>query len=130
MTNIRSSSKRQELKKGGFPEPILPINSGLHRSSDEESESENGSADSVSSLKSDAEKGNSIHATVEDNHADEKTEKSDDIQTIEVTRYKNKPAKKKEENVHATIDIEHDDGQSLNTLTVPEVAKALVWISF
>ncbi|VVB12621.1 unnamed protein product [Arabis nemorensis] len=124
-TNVRSSSKRQEIKKGASPEPILSINSGLHRSSDEESEPENGSADSVPSLKSDAEKGNSIHSTVEDNHANEKTETSDDIQRTEVTRYRNKPAKKKEENVHATIDIEHDDGQNLNTLTVPEVAKAL-----
>lgn len=82
------------------------------------------------SLRSDAEKGNSIHGTEDINHADENLEKKDDIQTIEVTRRKNKPAKKKEENVHATIDIGHDDGQHLNNLTMPEVAKALVWISF
>ncbi|KAL1200698.1 putative starch synthase 4, chloroplastic/amyloplastic [Cardamine amara subsp. amara] len=118
------SSKRQEIKKGS-PEPILSINSSLQRNSDEESEPENGSVESVPSIKSDAEKGNGIHATVDINHVDENTEKRDDIQTTEVTRRKYKPAKKKEENVHATIDIEHSDGQNFNNLTVPEVAKAL-----
>ncbi|XP_023635661.1 probable starch synthase 4, chloroplastic/amyloplastic [Capsella rubella] len=108
-------SKRQEIKKGS-PEPILSINSSLQRNSDEESEPENGSADSVPSLKSDVEKG-----TVDINHVDENTEKREDIQTIEVTRRKSRPAKKKEENVNATT----DDGQNLNSLTVPEVAKAL-----
>ncbi|KAG7542396.1 Glycosyl transferase family 1 [Arabidopsis thaliana x Arabidopsis arenosa] len=112
------SSKRQEIKKGS-PKPFLSINSGLQSNNDEESDLENGSADSVPSLKSDAEKD-----TIDMNHADENIEKKDDIQTIEVTRRKNKPAKK-EENVHATVDIGHDDGQNLNNLTVPEVAKAL-----
>lgn len=121
---IYSSSKRQEIKKGS-PKPILSINSGLQSNNDEESDLENGSADSVPSLKSDVEKD-----TIDMNHADENIEKKDDIQTIEVTRRKNKPAKKKEENVYATVDIGHDDGQNLNNLTVPEVAKALVWISY
>ncbi|XP_020873829.1 uncharacterized protein LOC110226416 [Arabidopsis lyrata subsp. lyrata] len=42
-----------------------------------------------------------------------------------LTRRKNKPAKKKEENVHATVDIGHNDGQNLSNITVPEVVKAL-----
>jgi len=64
------------------------------------------------------------------NHADENLEKKDDIQTTEVTRRKSKTAKKKGESIHATIDIGHDDGKNLDNITVPEVAKALVWISF
>ncbi|CAH2078679.1 unnamed protein product [Thlaspi arvense] len=116
------SNKRQEIKKGS-PEPILPINSSLQSNSEDESEPENGSADSVPrNLKSDAEKGNDITtSTIETIHADENTEKGNDIQKTEVTRPRNRPAKKKEENAHATI----DDVQNLNNLTVPEVAKAL-----
>ncbi|XP_010434563.1 PREDICTED: probable starch synthase 4, chloroplastic/amyloplastic [Camelina sativa] len=107
-------SKRQEIKKGS-PEPILSINSSVQGNSDEGSEPGNGSAD-MPSLESDVEKG-----TVEVNHADENTEKRDDIQIVEVTRRRSRPAKKKEENVIATT----DDGQNLNNLSVPEVAKAL-----
>ncbi|XP_010439884.1 PREDICTED: probable starch synthase 4, chloroplastic/amyloplastic [Camelina sativa] len=113
-------SKRQEIKKGS-PEPIISINSSLQSNSDERSEPENCSADSVPSLESDVEKGNSIHGTVDVNHADESTEKRDDIQMVEVTRRRSRPAKKKEEIVNATT----DDGQNLNNLSVPEVAKAL-----
>jgi ADP-glucose type glycogen/starch synthase len=118
------SSKRQEVKKGS-PKPILSINSGLQSNNDEESDLENGSADSVPSLKSDAEKGSSIHGSIDMNHADENLEKKDDIQTTEVTRRKSKTAKKKGESIHATIDIGHDDGKNLDNITVPEVAKAL-----
>lgn len=51
---------------------------------------------------------------------DSSTENRDeDIQQSEVTRLKNKHTKKKE-----------SDGQDLNVLTVPEVAKALVMVSF
>ncbi|XP_010517566.1 PREDICTED: probable starch synthase 4, chloroplastic/amyloplastic isoform X2 [Camelina sativa] len=113
-------SKRQQIKKGS-PEPILSINSSLQGNNDEGSETGNGSAESVPSLESDVEKGNSIHGTVDVNHADENTEKRDDIQIVEVTRRRSRPAKKKEEIVNANT----DDGQNLNNLSVPEVAKAL-----
>ncbi|XP_009108356.1 probable starch synthase 4, chloroplastic/amyloplastic isoform X1 [Brassica rapa] len=96
------SNKRQDIKKGS-PEPIIPINSSLQSNSDEEdSQPDNGSADT-------------IHSTVETNRVDSSTENRDgDVQKSEVTRLKNKHTKKKE-----------SDGQDLNVLTVPEVAKAL-----
>ena len=105
--HILSSNKRQDIKKGS-PEPILPISSSLQSNSDEEDlQPDNGSADT-------------IHSTVETNHVDSSTENRDgDVQKSEVTRLKSKLTKKKE-----------SDGQDLNDLTVPEVAKALVMVSF